>query len=109
MSDHVEGKVEKISEKPAGKGVVYNVCLSIEGQDDEWFGHGFDKPDFFEGDVIEFDIEWNGEYANFDKNTINILEEGDGEPAKPARKPARSSGRSSGGGGRSSGRSGGRR
>ncbi len=106
MSDHVEGKVEKISEKPAGKGVVYNVCLSIEGQDDEWFGHGFDKPDFFEGDVIEFDIEWNGEYANFDKNTINILEEGDGEPAKPARKPARSSGRSSGGGGRSSGSSG---
>lgn len=107
MSDHVEGKVEKISEKPAGKGIVYNVCLSIEGQDDEWFGHGFDKPDFFEGDVIEFDIEWNGDYANFDKNTINILEEGEGEQ-KPSRKPARSSGRSSGGGGRSSSGGGGR-
>ncbi len=109
MSDHVEGLVAKISEKVAGKGTVYNVCLEIEGQDDEWFGHGFDKPAFFEGDFIEFDIEWNGEYANFDKNTINILEEGEGEQKKPARKPARSSGRSSGGRSNSSGRSSGGR
>lgn len=101
MSDHVEGLVAKISVKPAGKGEVHNVCLEIEGQDDEWFGHGFDKPDFFEGDYIEFDIEWNGKYANIDKATINIIEEGDGEPQKPARKPARSSGRSSSGRGSS--------
>jgi hypothetical protein len=110
MSDHVEGLVAKISEKAAGKGTVYNVCLEIEGQDDEWFGHGFDEPEFFEGDFIEFDIEWNGEYANFDKSTINVLEEGDGAK-KPSRKPARSSGRSSGGRGnaKSSGRSSGGR
>lgn len=112
MSDHVEGLVRKISEKAAGKGTVYNVCLEIEGQDDEWFGHGFDEPKFFEGDFIEFDIDWNGDYANFDKGSINVIEEGEGEQQKPARKPARSSGRSSGGrsnakssGGRSSGRS----
>lgn len=109
MSDHVEGLVAKISEKAAGKGTVFNVCLEIEGQDDEWFGHGFDKPDFFEGDFIEFDIEWNGEYANFDKNTVNVIEEGEGEQQKPSRKPARSSGRSSGGRGGSSGKSSGSR
>ena len=109
MSDHVEGLVAKISEKAAGKGTVYNICLEIEGQDDEWFGHGFDKPDFFEGDFIEFDIDWNGEYANVDKSSVNVLEEGEGEQKKPARKPARSSGGRSSGRSNSSGRSSGGR
>lgn len=106
MSDHVEGLVAKITGKKAGSGVVYNVCLEIEGQDDEWFGHGFDKPDFYEGDFIEFDIEWNGEYANFDTNSIHILEEGDGKPSKLTRKPAGRGGRSNSGGRSSGGRGG---
>ncbi len=104
MSDHVEGLVAKISEKAAGKGTVYNVCLEIDGQDDEWFGHGFDKPKFNEGDFIEFAIEYNGDYSNVDKRSVNIIEEGE---EKPARSSGR--GRSSGGGrGGSSGRSSGR-
>lgn len=106
MSDHVEGLVAKISKKAAGNGTVYNVCLEIEGQDDEWFGHGFDEPSFYEGDFIEFDIEWNGEYANFDKDTINVLEEGNGTPSKPARSSGRSSNSRSKPAGRSSERSG---
>ena len=99
MSDHVEGLVAKISEKAAGKGTVYNVCLEIEGQDDEWFGHGFDEPVFQEGDEIEFDIKYNGDYCNVDPNTVNILSEGEPKPKSRGRS---SGGRSGGGGGRNS-------
>ncbi len=98
MSDHVEGIVAKISEKPTSNGgTIYNICLEIDGAEDEWFGHGFDEPIFQEGDEIEFDIEYNGDYCNVDKDTVVIISEGEPKP--------KSRGRSSGG--RSGGRSGG--
>ncbi len=97
MSDHVEGIVAKISEKAAGQSgdIVYNICLEIQGSDDEWFGHGFDEPIFQEGDEIEFDISYNGDYANVDTGTVSIISEGEPKPR----------GRSSGGRGRNSGNS----
>ena len=113
MSDHVEGLVAKISEKPTRNGgTIYNVCIEIDGTEDEWFGYGFDKPEFFEGDEIEFDIKFNGDYANIDPDTVNILSEGEGEKKKTAprgrssggRGSSRSSGRSSGGSSRGSSR-----
>ncbi len=98
MSDHVIGIVAKLTSKEAGKNnnLVYNICIEEEGRDDEWYGHGFDEPNFQEGDEIEFDIQWNGDYPNIDVDTVNVLQEG--EP--------KSNGRSSRGNSRSSGRSG---
>ena len=89
MSDHVIGIVQKISEKPTRNDPVYNICLDT-GQDDEWFGHGFDEPQFQEGDEIEFDVKYNGDFANIDVDTLNVISEGGGESG-------RSSKRSSGG------------
>lgn len=77
MSDHVIGVVQKITEKATRNGgTIYNVCLDT-GQDDEWFGHGFDEPNFGEGDEIEFDISYNGDYANVDPDTVEIISEGE--------------------------------
>ena len=105
MSDHVEGIVAKITEKQAGANgnTVYNICLEV-GDEDEWYGHGFDEPEFQEGDEIEFDISWNGDYANIDTGTVNIISEGEPKPKSRSRGNSRSSGRSSSRG-KSSGRS----
>jgi len=72
MSEHVEGIVKAISEKAAGRGTVFNIKVDIDGQED-WFGHGFDKPDFAKGDEIAFDIILNGEYENIDPDSVEIL------------------------------------
>jgi len=78
MSDHVIGIVKAISEKATRNGgTVYNVKLDT-GQDDEWFGLGFDEPQFGKGDEIEFDVTYNGDYANVDANSVNILQEASG-------------------------------
>ncbi len=110
MSDHVEGIVAKITSKDTRNGgKIYNVCIEADGQDDEWFGVGFDQPEYQEGDLIEFDIEYNGDYANVDPKTVNILEEGEPKPKRNSRSSGGnsrgSSGRSSGSSSRSSSRS----
>ena len=79
MSDHVEGTVEKISAKPTRNGgTIYNIAVNTGGRDDEWFGYGFDEPNFQEGDTIGFDIVYKGDYTNVDPKSVEILEEGDG-------------------------------
>lgn len=101
MSDYVEGIVAKITEKPTSNGgTMYNICMEIEGSDDEWFGHGFDEPSFGEGAEIGFDISYNGKYANVDTDSVDIISEGEPKP-KPSRRPSKPSRGS--GGGRSSG------
>jgi len=35
-----------------------------------WYGAGFDKPEFNEGDVLEFDIRMNGKFKNLDKAKV---------------------------------------
>jgi len=97
MSDHVVGIAAKITSKKAGKNdnLIYSVCIEEEGRDDEWFGYGWDEPEFTEGAEIEFDIEYNGDYANIDVGTLNIIK--DGAPKRSSRGSSRSSG-----GGRSS-------
>ncbi len=101
MSDHVIGIVAKITSKEAGKhnNLIYNLCIEEDGRDDEWYGYGWDEPQFTEGAEIEFDIEWNNDYPNVDVDSVNVIAEGE-----PKRSNSRSSGRSSSQG-RSSGRS----
>ncbi len=111
MSDHVIGIVAKITSKEAGKNnnLIYNLCIEEEGREDEWYGYGWDEPDFTEGAEIEFDLTWNGDYANVDVDTVNVI--ADGEPKRSSggrsnsRGSSRSSSNSGGGGGRSSSRS----
>lgn len=100
MSDHVVGFVAKITSKEAGvnKNLIYNLCIEEEGRDDEWYGYGWDEPDFTEGAEIEFDITWNGDYPNVDVDSVNVI--ADGEPKRSSNK--RSSGRSRNGSSRSS-------
>lgn len=104
MSDYVAGIVTKITGKPTkGKSKIWNIQID----DEDWFGYGFDKPDFGEGSEVEFDIEWNGDFANVDKETFEVLELVEARRSSSRSSGGRSGGRSSGGdSGRS--RSGGR-
>jgi len=126
MSDFVQGIVSKITSKEAGKSnsLVYNIKLNCnDTQQDEWFGHGFDEPIFYEGDEVSFDVEMNGDYANIVVSTVEVVAEGEapapkpkpaargnargsssGRGTKPAGRGAPASGRSSGRGQAASGR-----
>lgn len=112
----VEGTVLKITYKETrGKNDLCNLCLDTGGRDDEWFGYGFNEPDFEEGAIVEFEIEYNGEYANIVDDTLTVIEEapkkrkssgGRGGKSSGSKRGGGSSGKS--GGGRSGGRSGGK-
>lgn len=104
MTDHVIGIVSKITSKEAGKNnnLIYSCCIEEDGRDDEWYGYGWDEPDFTEGAEIEFDIEYNGDFLNIDPKSVSVIR--DGAPKRSSRSSGRSSGRASGGN-RNSGRS----
>ncbi len=95
MSDHVVGIASKITSKEAGKNhnLIYSICVEEDGQDDTWFGYGWDEPEFTEGAEIEFDIEYNGDFMNIDVASLNIIQDG-----APKRSSGGRGGRSSGGG-----------
>jgi len=107
MSDHVIGFVAKITSKEVGKNnnLMYSLCIEEEGRDDEWYGYGWDEPDFTEGAEIEFDIEWNGKYPNVDTKSLNVLADGEPKRSSNSRSNSRGSSRSSGNDSRSGGRS----
>lgn len=113
MSDHVIGFVAKITSKEVGQNnnLMYSLCIEEEGREDEWYGYGWNEPDFTEGAEIEFDIEWNGKYPNVDNKSLNVLQDGEPKRQSSSRSNSRSGGSSRGnnsnGGGRSSSRSGG--
>ncbi len=108
MSDTVFGVVEKITEKKTAKGTFYSI--NVEG---DWYGFGKEAPDFGEGSEVEFDIRWNGDFANVDNDTLDVVDLVEPEKKKA---PARGRGRGNSGGsdrkssgGRSAGRSNSRR
>lgn len=108
MSDHVVGIVAKITSKEAGKNknLIYSLCIEEEGRDDEWYGYGWDEPNFSEGAEVEFDIAWNNDYPNVDVDSLNVI--ADGEPkssGRSSRSNSNSSSRSNSSSSRSSGRS----
>lgn len=89
MTDSVNGLIKKITSKEVGKfnNLAYSLCvLCDDNGEEEWFGHGFDKPVCFEGDKVSFDVTYKGDYANIEVATLEITEEGPGEQA--AAKPA---------------------
>lgn len=68
----VQGVVERIAKKQTQNGgTITNI--QVNG---EWYGMGFAKVNFGQGAEIEFDISWNGNYANVDGDTLNILSPG---------------------------------
>lgn len=72
--DFVSGIVVKINSKPTrGKSDIWSICVETDDGED-WFGFGFDKPDFGEGSEVEFEIEWNGDYPNVDQETFEVID-----------------------------------
>lgn len=67
----IEGIVEVVSEKRTSNGgTVYNAKV-----DGSWYGCGFNKPIFTEGNKIRFGVTQNGKYTNLDQDTVEVLEE----------------------------------
>lgn len=64
----VFGTVEAISQRQTQNGkTMYNVLLN-----GTWYGNGFNKPQFGKGAEIEFDVSWNGDYANIIKESLVV-------------------------------------
>ena len=71
MSDMMSGIVEDISSKPTrGKNDLWSIKV-----DGDWFGHGFDEPNFDVGAEVEFEISMNGDFENVDVDTLIVLQE----------------------------------
>lgn len=62
----VKGTVEKIS----NRGKAWNINVS-----GNWYGFGFEAPQFSEGATVEFDVQMRGRYANVDKDTFKVVAE----------------------------------
>lgn len=109
MSEVIGGIVKKIYEKKTQRGVMYNVCLELDDGSEEWYGFGKYPPKFGEGSDIEFEVSYNGDFANVDFKSLEIIDLVEPAPAKPVRGSRGSSrvrgddeGTSSSGSGRSS-------
>lgn len=68
MSDFVSGFVDEIPVRETKFGEMYS--LVING---ETYGFGKYAPKFGVGSEVEFDISWNGNYANVDRDTVNVI------------------------------------
>lgn len=65
------GYVEEISSKPSRNGQFHSIKV-----DGDWFGYGSYPPKFGQGAVIDAEITWNGDYANINTKSINVIEWG---------------------------------
>lgn len=59
----VTGVVTAISKKKA-----YNIQID----DGDWYGYGFDAPEFSKGDKISFTVTKNGKWENVDVDSVEI-------------------------------------
>src|SRR3990167_2809971 len=83
MTQQVQGVVKRITKNKA-----YSVLLS----DEVWYGAGFDKPSFNEGDTIKFLVQENGKFKNIQKGSVEVVEQ---QTAKPSEKAASKSNKGS--------------
>lgn len=95
--DWVEGIVEDIYPRSTNNGEFWNIKLN--GQD---FGWGKFPPKFGVGSDIGFEIQWNGNYANVNWDSVQVNNQVGNGPAQGG-----GSGRSQGGGQRQGGNGGG--
>lgn len=68
MSDFVSGFVDEIPCRQTNFGEAYDIVVN-----GETYGFGKFAPKFGVGSEIEFDISWNGKYANVDRDTVNVI------------------------------------
>lgn len=71
-----QGLVGNVTQKPAGKGYVYNFVL----ENGTWYGHGFEKPKFNKGDYIKFAWTPNGNFKNVDASSVEIVPQAETKP-----------------------------
>lgn len=84
----VKGTVEAIASKKVGKGYAYSFLV-----DGEWYRHGFDKPKFEKGFMVQFD-DTPHEYGVIDVSTLQF-KKGTAVNNKSAGGVAKSAGKSS--------------
>lgn len=77
MAD-VQGTVARISSTPRGQRGSLAYTIYINGED-SGYGHGFNEPKCREGDQIEFNIDWNGQYKNVNVQSLRVLNQGGGQ------------------------------
>ena len=66
------GVVSRITNKQLNSGrTIYALFIG-----DDRYGMGYNQPKFGQGAEVEFDIEWNGDYANVNMDTLNIISAG---------------------------------
>lgn len=69
MSDLILGNVEKITEKKTARGTFFSI--KVNG---DWYGFGKYPPKFGEGSEIEFEVQYNGDFANVDTKSVEVLD-----------------------------------
>ena len=82
MAD-VFGTVQKITSTP--RGARGSLAYSVQMDNGEWYGHGFDVPKFQEGQQVSFNIAYNGQYKNVDVGSVQVT---GGAPQQQAPQPA---------------------
>lgn len=79
-----QGTVEKIKERATRNGGnAYSFV--IEGT---WYGYGFEKPNFGEGDTISFDYKENGNFKNVNPKSVQKVQAPEPAPAAGGGSPA---------------------
>lgn len=88
MAD-IQGTVTKITSQPRGQ--RGNLAYSLQIDNGDYYGHGFNQPTCREGDQIEFNIDWNGQYKNVNVQSVRVLNQGggqqDAQPTPQQRQP----------------------
>lgn len=80
MSDKIQGRVDYINERDTRVGKMYSI--KVGGTN---YGVGKYPPrGISEGDMVEFGVSWNGNYANVERGTLRKVEGSTAPPAAPA-------------------------
>lgn len=80
MSDKIQGRVDYINERDTRVGKMYSI--KVGGTN---YGVGKYPPRGIEqGDMVEFGVSWNGNFANVERGTLRKAEGSTAPPSAPA-------------------------
>ena len=110
MSNEITGGiVKRITSKETKFGTLYSLLLQEDDGSENWYGWGKYAPKFGEGSEVEFEVTYNGQYANAVAKTVDVIQLVEAAPQR-SRGGQRGGGRGeqqqSNGGGRRSSRGG---